>query len=1148
LVDTIINDPFEDLGMKRKEEEEEIDQGISDPYADLGLEPPKPVTTPVPTPPPEAAPVIAPAQTAEPAEVDDPFSDFGMSRETEKGPLTVEDVISDEDRLGKIRRMMAETKDVKFATAPAEEVMEGFMTHMRWLHTNEVSTAKEAWDVYAADDEKKAIYGDAYRVYDEMGSIFSNGDAWNGLIDYGTAFVTSPSLWAGFGIGKLAGQAGTKAAANTAMSTAITASAKQIAKRSGGRVAESAVRNELRNTAAKAAAKYHIAGAVAVEAPMATMQDWWLQETRTETGVQDEYSFLQGAIATVAGGISAIPGIVNLRTSSNSSFAETAKLLDDSYKLRAKNAAKRAAPKIKSSIEQNLPEWQKLVEAGKGLPSNPALDKAISNWFFDLENEQSLFRIIVSEGAELDIDAPRWTDEIVQYAMGMGDEALEEFNTALKPLGITFGEAVERITKAASFAGETFNPISLSKQFYKDYKNISVAKRHSAKTMVENAAEEAADAAVDEKQYVGYAQSIWKKMLVSTFPTTAVNVKGWAIARGSTALADLTLAGGLLGRAGIRALIDPAGAMKDLAKVKALAANQTFAFQTMVDPFLSSEAFLALLDKAPTKVKKSVSGQIFGGVDDFGPERFGFDPASRSVRTIERVSDAAQKLSFVHLQDTLTKGMSGLTALDREARLSFGKGIQKLIEDGEAWKITDEMWDNSMKAVLRETFSEDLSKGTHALRGFAKFIQDLSAQPGVGFIIPFGKFLNNTVAFTYRHSPLAFFGIAGRVMRGKGVENLDQALARATVGTMALAYLTREQETKQEEGLQWFERRNADGSIEDVTNLFPYSLYSLSGRIIHNFARGEGMDLGLIDNLKQQIGPLDALESVAAPSFLLDFARFMADPQVPDADKAGFLGIASSALEYVGGAVGDIAAGYTRPLDIYSRSLSYVYPEMGGGMVIDRKQAEGMDRFVQGVTRYTSAFANYLLGEETEYGTRLFGAPRESALLEGPARIPNPASTVTGSTRQPNARNLNKVLGMVDKPPFRVDSFTSGIPEYDAFINREVTPFLDQRAEALLKNPRFMNAPQSLKIEMVDDMIKAARDEVLSQLEGRRIGDPEDRLMVERRNLLTRDRQARIRAKEALGITTEDHKLSLFEIEAIRRRIALEKEERERLK
>ena len=173
----------------------------------------------------------------------------------------------------------------------------------------------------------------------------------------------------------------------------------------------------------------------------------------------------------------------------------------------------------------------------------------------------------------------------------------------------------------------------------------------------------------------------------------------------------------------------------------------------------------------------------------------------------------------------------------------------------------------------------------------------------------------------------------------------------------------------------------------------------------------------------------------------------------------------------------------------------------------------------------------------------MYGAPKESATSSGPVRIPNPAGTFTGTTIMPPARKLNKLLGMVDKPAFRADSFTSGIPEYDAFLNKEITPLLEERAKRLLSNDIFLKAPKSAQIKMVDDMIRTTRTDILSLLEGRRVGDSEDRLLNERRKLLTKDRSARLRAKKALGITTEDHKLSLFEIEAIRRRMGLEEDE-----
>jgi tetratricopeptide (TPR) repeat protein len=1130
LVDMIISNPFDDFGIKKKEEEEttQINQGVDDPFKDLNIS--RPPTAPKP----------APVSTE--LEVDDPFVDLGVMKQAPTS-LSVEDVANDEERLSKIRKMMSTTKDIYYETAPAEEVMDDFMAHMRWLNTNEASTAVEALNIAAADDEKKAIYGEAYKVYDEMGSIFSNGDAWNGVVDYGAAFVTSPSLWLGLGIGKIAGAAGTKAASKAAQTAAINAATKEIVKKSGGRLASETVKSELKSTAAKAAARYHIAGALAAEAPLALSQDYLLQDIRMDTGVQDEFSFLQSVVSTVAGGFSAIPAIYTLRKSAGSTLGDTGRLLDESYKIRAQTSAKRAAPRVKASLEKASTDWAKLAEAGKGMPTNPALDKAISDWFFGLDNEDSLFRIIVSEGADLNVDSPRWTEEIIGYAMNMGDEALKDFNKALEPLNITFGEATERIANAMKFAGETFNPASQAKRFYNEFRNVSVAKRNAVSKLAENLGEEVADGKVVPKQVASYIQSTWKRMLVSTWQTTAVNVKGWMIARAAGSLADITAAGGLLGRAGIRAVIDPAGAVQDAAKAKALIQNQTFALQTLIDPYLSREAFIELLDRAPKKIQRRVTGQIFGGVDDFGPERFGLDPKTGMVKVTESVSDFAQRISFVHLQDSLTKGISGLTALDKETRLAFGRGIEDIIKTGDAWRITDEMWERVSRSVLRDTFSEDLTKGNTFLSNTADFIEKISNHPVGGFVIPFGRFMNNTMAFMYRNSPLGYLPVMGSIFKGEAKDDLGERAARATVGTMALLYLWKDEGEKQEQGLQWNQRRNTDGSVEDITNLFPYSVYALIGRISHNLVRGEGMDQDLVASLLQQVGPLEALESLSAPTFVKDFTRWVTDQSIPEEEKASVLSSFGDWGVYVGAQAAEIAAGFTRPLGTLSSTVSYQFPEAGGGVATDRKQAEGFDQILMGFSRYTSSIFNYLLGEETEYGVRLYGEPKEAATSEGPVMMPNPAAAAAGGILQAPQRNLNKLLAMVDKPAFKADSFTSGNAQYDAFINKHVTPLLEARAKALMETDVFKKAPQSGKIKLVDDMLSLARQDVVGLLEGRRIGDAEMLLVNERRKLLTRDRAGRRRAMKALNITTDENKLSLFEIEAIRRYMDFEKEE-----
>ena len=1102
---------------------------------------------------PTPSPSVVAEPSPQPAPVIDPndWSDVVVRSEKkteEKTSLTYDDVIADPERMGKIRQMMSASKDIKYETAPAEETMDAFMSHMRWMNTNEASTAKELFSIIAADEETKAKYGEAYKVYDEMGSMFSNGDAWNGMLSYGGAIITSPSTWLGLGIGKVAGSISAKGASKAAQVMAIKAATNQIAAKSGGKVAKRIIANKLINTSSKAAAKYHIAGVLAAEIPLNTIGDYMYQQTQIKTGVQDEYSFLQGAIAAAAGGVGAIPAIGVLRSSSNSVLGNAEELITTATKERAKTASKRAAPAVKESMEKAQVEWKKLAENGKAFEDNIPLQDAILNWFMDVGDENSFARILQREGFDLQFGEGTFTRDLIGYAMNMGDESLEAYGKIFEPLGVTFGQATEALARTVERGGQVLNPASRAARFFNEINGAAVSQKNANKTLGEMSEEAAKNPlkgeVLDEKEVLRYASSTWKKNLVSTPMTTALNVKGWGLARAANTMGDLFLMGAHLGTAGIKALVDPTASMKHLAKAKSLAQNQVFALQTLVDPFLSHEAFLQMLEKAPTKIQKSASGQIFGGIEDFSPARFGLNPENKVVKAVEGYSNFAQKISFVHLQDSLTKGVTGMISLDKESRIAFGKGISGLVKDGETWKITDEMWERTMRRVLQETYSEDLSKGTGVIKDLARGVQNISNSGIGGFIIPFGKFLNFTVANTYRYSPLSIISVGKHISKEGVDETAEEMFARFAVGTSLWTYFVFSEKEKQAEGLQWFEHRKSDGSVENIQNTFPHSMYSLIGRVISNLHEGQGGSRELLTELVKQAGPLDTISDTLDFRWLKPMVDLLTDERIDsERDSA-----AKVVVDTLGEMAGKITAGYTRPFDPVNRVLGAVIPEAGGGSIADIKQAEGIDKAVLQATRYTSFFFNALLGEDDGEGNRLMGKPRQSALKYGNVKQPNPAGVLVGAKVDGAAKYINKVLGMVDKPPYLAESFTSGNAEYDAFVNKEITPILESYAERLFKNEVFQKMPRSQQMDMVDQMLSTAESDLLSILDGNLIGGENERLIAARRNLMTGPKPARIRAKKELGITTSDHKLSLFEIEQIRRYIGVESDVMEAIK
>ena len=107
----------------------------------------------------------------------------------------------------------------------------------------------------------------------------------------------------------------------------------------------------------------------------------------------------------------------------------------------------------------------------------------------------------------------------------------------------------------------------------------------------------------------------------------------------------------------------------------------------------------------------------------------------------------------------------------------------------------------------------------------AKVVETASNAPGIGFILPFGRFMNNVVATGYRYGPGAVLDGASAIMKGsKGKIDATEAIARATVGTTSLFYAMDFQNEQQKRGYQWYELQTGSGETTNITNTFPLSL------------------------------------------------------------------------------------------------------------------------------------------------------------------------------------------------------------------------------------------------------------------------------------------------------------------------------------
>ena len=199
-------------------------------------------------------------------------------------------LIEDNDFLSDAATFLGE-REGYYSNQP-EEIYDRFLEHFRYQNVNEVTATRDLFYAQDADDEGKARMGRLMDTYDRMDTELG----WNAAQDYLGGVFTAPSTYAGmfsFGTGKAAALAGQQG---------IKIGLRQILKRG------------TEGAALRGAGLRSAAGSAAVDVPFAAGTVLAQEQTRVETGQQEDIDMtnvgLATALSTVASGtIGAVTGV-----------------------------------------------------------------------------------------------------------------------------------------------------------------------------------------------------------------------------------------------------------------------------------------------------------------------------------------------------------------------------------------------------------------------------------------------------------------------------------------------------------------------------------------------------------------------------------------------------------------------------------------------------------------------------------------------------------------------------------------------------------------------------------------------------------------------------------------------------------------------
>ena len=1055
-----------------------------------------------------------------------------------------------------IKQYMIDRKGKHYATKKPEDIVDDFTRHMRFFNTNEAVTLSEALYMHKADDDKKARAGEAYKVYDRLGNVFVNDGIYgaiDGVSDYIQSILTSPSTYIGFGVAKGVSQLAGKGFGATVRKQAMQAyknkigEGKDVARKAFDDVMKKGVHQQRVATAT---------GTGILDAGIAVDQDIRLQKTELKAGSRDVYDPLQttlSGVASAAGTALAIKTLPKVKARSDSSGV-TRKVKEAARKTRegirvTEEQKKKLAEELKKNAEKSFGKKQGgdifRREAAKGEKifvkdalqreaddlAGPAIVELDANGEVFIQKpkqpkrlyEGNLVQKIIGnkrDGTYI-VDAAERAGISLPFSMTKGDkiatilnsldpQGAKDFrNIIYENTGLYLGSIHDNlapniaatVSRSIQNAAETL-VATQGKTLQRDaaYVQGSVYQKIADQTALSrDFVEETIDSLTETNKKgspfsIGYAQNLWKRMLVSAPQTTAVNVFGWGQWYTANTLAEV-LQGGMYSTLGILkgGNLTDAG-KRDLALSKAMFQLQKEKFRNFADPYATYRSYMELINTDP-KLKRRIFDTFSGGVERTA-KRFDIDEANTLLKLTEGIADAASTLSGVRLQDSVTKSQVFLTSIDKQLRLQKNMTFSEALQKGDLSDLSDDVVDKALEDTMKSVFSFDYTKkadvestgnifrdkiaqafdspGT-AGRTLAKLVERASSNPFIGFVLPFGRFMNNVVAFTYSWSPTGIFPGMAAIAKGKKIDAVE-AFSRAAVGYTAILLATDFQKEQARKGYAYNEIETGGGDVVDISNTFPLSLLMAWGRYKHDKDQG-----GDLKDIREELLKQIAIGQTAKDlSFGNDLTKLISEMERAfEGDTSGKQYYDYLLSQGAGTLLGNIGSGYTRFLDPVNRIMGYMSDTDPG---IDRRLADGFggalslnglkytDNIYEGLRRFVTGDEDYLMGEKAQVAYR-----------EGDIYDPSPIQTMMGLRVQQPRTSVDIMFGMVGKPKWRSSVYT-GIPEHDNYVNRVITPLMEKRAEDLVRRKGFINASLKDKQAMVQQVILETRNSVRDNL------------------------------------------------------------------
>lgn len=986
-----------------------------------------------------------------------------------------------------------------------------------------------------------------------------------GIMDYTRTAILDPINLAGGLIGKIVGGGSVRVASKGSQMIALEAMKKKAAsgatkeavEKEGKKVFKNAVKAAGKKTQenvkeytaqllgtkgfkrlAQSGAMKEIVTVTSIEAAASVGMEALYQNSLIETGVRDDYDRL--ALGAAALGSVIIGGVQAAKIITRGELGPKASPVVATGPVKPKEVLKQLTEELIKYSENKMPiteKWTSRVNKGRELADQD------SQFFVDLllgSNDKDgniLFKGISSIAAENNIFWVRESDENVGnwVAEIIKQSRPEDLNNFVKAFSKATGNKLRQISAKKMTPEELAN--TFSKKISQAGLNLNALKQVADKNSVSlddleietflsdqldlpfgvvKRSEDELDPTKFEK-FLSLAPDVIQnnqnraiRLLVSNPSTSALNTIGWGANTTLGSISDVAMAALYAGKGTLQKIGFMHKEGEDGFRIAGELLKSTgYKAKLMFDPDMTMAAFesaMARNQKAMQELESTLPGGVENTTKLLTNDKFTVGQKIVGQRLDDAV-DVIQTLSFVKAQDRLTKSIEFVSQMDKALRLKFGKGWDEFYSDPNAYKVMATKEYAAMEALavdkVQEAIFSKSYKGSGLVGQVAGFIEDVRNIPGLGLLVPFGRFFNATVDFATQASGLSVIGKMGGLYADKTYKELG---VKAGVAYGLVRAMTDQENENRNQGLGLYQTV-VDGEVITQQYDYPISLFKAAARLNSFYRRGETPPIELLEQMARDFtleGVLRNLDSTQKDVGTFIYHAFSLE--LEESKRA-----AKKAFGGIGGQVISAGTRFLEPVNIAAGII-----KGKDGRPIDRFQG---DKFTNDAFRYIDNILPAFSGEK----------PVLQQAAKGEA---DATSTKVMGIRPIRLTQTERVMNMLSLDTFGINAarkIRSQAPEAANEYNRILFDVIESKSKALMNNKGFRNAKTKDQRIIWDKILKnsqeAARQFIKLQFSD--IGDT----VAQQYNITRKHSRKNIdNAREELGLSEDIDKLNKSQI------------------